>query len=553
MMFRPPSILIDLASQMEPFDAQSRDVHLSSRRTVSVARGLPRGRALKVGSAWWLVLLLMMLGGFTGLTTPLHAQETEPSAAKSTPPEEPRQTIVEDLPAEPEAQPLPWILQPYRVRVIVSFDSSPLFPSTMQTVTAERLQTHLQAQFQRMWELTVATAIGSDWISEPQLRGLTVDELTPPEGIDKLFLATVSQQAGSYGVLVREWDASTKMLGSLHTGRTVDRREIVALLAENISEAFRPLAELEIADDQRIEFLVRGGEYLPRNPQMQQFQEGDFLVPYLLHMNRQREVQRIQDLPWTYLKVDSVNRSRIGLSVTSAFGNPITVKRRRVQMLAMRIRPYLPETEILIYPRGEKQNPLVGFRCEIMDRFPTEDDKVEDRLKLETDRRGIVTVPVVESSPLQYLYVYSGQALLARVPFIPGYVPRLEVEVPDDRARLNVEGEVALLQSELIDIVATREVLMARAKGAAKAKNWDAVSTFLKQLQDLPTLEQFRSRIDSLQVVAVQAAILKRDRVAEMRVKKLCGDIHESAQKHLDPFRIAEFRREMDEQRRNNP
>ena len=128
----------------------------------------------------------------------------------------------------------------------------------------------------------------------------------------------------------------------------------------------------------------------------------------------------------------------------------------------------------------------------------------------------------------------------------------MEVEVPNDRARLNVEGEVALLQSELIDIVATREVLMARTRGAAKTKNWDNVGKFLSQLQDLPTLDEFNSRIDSLQVRAVQSAKIARDRVAEIRVKRLCTGIATAAKKHLDPFRIAEFRREMDEERRSS-
>lgn len=451
--------------------------------------------------------------------------------------------------------PPPAILQPYRVKVYVSFETNPLLPVTTQLATISGLQKHLESQFHQMWILNVARGTGETSLAAEQLSALSKESI--PESFvnsefDKIFLVTVSHQAGKFTIYSREWDTSSRTVGGLHSSTIGDRREIVATLAHNIAEAFQPIANLEVVDGNTIEFLVRGGEFLPRNPDMQQFKEGDYLVPYMRFLNRKREVQKIQHLPWTYLKVESVTRSRIRLSITSAFGNPVAGKRRRVEMKAIRIRQHLPSTEIFIYPRGEKENPLVGVRCEIMDRFPTEEDPVDDRLKLETDRRGIVTVPVIQKSPLQFLYVYSGQALLAKVPFIPGHSPRLEVEVPNDRARLHVEGEVALLQSELIDIVATREVLMARTRGAAKAKKWDSVGTFLSQLQDLPTLNEFNSRIDSLQVRAVQSAKIARDRVAEIRVKRLCSGISSSAKKHLDPFRIAEFRRQMDEDRRNS-
>ncbi len=507
-------------------------------------------------------LVILLVFAFSSL---VFAQADSAEEAEKPPAEEVElkaKTATEEKPEETKPKieiptpPTPWVLQPYRVQVFVSFETDPLLSAATQKQTIKKLQQHLQAQFHQMWELDVFPAASENWYTADQLTSLSSDAL--PASLfesesDKVFFATLHQEAGNYFVQTREWDASSRTLGSLHKSVVASRREIVAHLGKAISEAFRPITELEVVhEDGKIEFLIRAGEYPPRNPGMQQFREGDFLVPYLRYVDRKREVQKIQPLPWTYMQVQSVERSRVALSITSAFGNPVAAKRRRVEIHAMRIRPYLPQTEIFIYPRGEKQNPLVGCRCEVMDRVPTEEDKVEDRLKLETDRRGIVTVPVVEKSPLQYLYVYSGQALLAKVPFIPGYSPLLEVEVPDDRPRLNVEGEVSLLQGELIDIIATREVLMARTRGAAKAKRWDDVGSFLSQLQDLPTLDNYTSRIASLEVQAVQAAKLKRDRVAEIRVKKLCSGIQEAAGKHLDPFRIAEFRREMAELKQNS-
>jgi hypothetical protein len=492
----------------------------------------------------------------------LAAQDTEdaaPSAeqaaeGEASPEEAQPEELAEEAPAvSARSAPPPFILDPYRVRVQISFATDPAFlMGTAERVTAavDRL---LSSQFRQMWDLTTTQAAGDEYLTRRQL--LRLREQDPIPGLDaeddqqpqpdKIFLVTVGHKAGRYEVHTREWDRSSRLLGSVHVRRTFDRRVLASQMAQAIAEAFRPLAQLEVLDEDRIEFLIRAGELPPRDPDVTPFRPGDYLVPYMQLMDRNREVQQIRPIPWSYLQVEEITRSRMRLSMTSAFGAPIPASRRRVEVMAMRIRPFLPATEIKVFPRGNPRNPLVGYRCEVLDRLPEGDDEVEDRLKLSTDRRGIVTVPVDPENPVKHLIVYSGQSVLARLPFIPGNAPRLEVEVPDDRARLNVEGEVSLLQGELIDIIATREVLMARARSAADKEEWEQVDRFLEELAKLPTQEQFLDRIETLEVQAVFAARQAKDRVAERRIQQLCSGIRKSAEQHLDPFRIRDFRQDM--------
>ena len=449
--------------------------------------------------------------------------------------------------------PTPWILRPYAVQVQVAIERHPLLDNTRQPQFLQQVHDLLRAEVHQMWDVEVVPASDEFLLAPKQLESLTGEAITESKAIgkfDKVFLTTLSQQTGLITIATREWDDSSRNLGSYHTQSTWNSHEVAPQLAANVLEAFRPFAEVETVGEDTTEFLIRGGEFFARNPEMQQFQPGEYLVPYLRYLDRERIVQKIQFLPWTFLKVEEVDRSRISASVISAFQNPIAAARRRVEIRAMRIRPHLPSTEVLIYPRGSKLNPLVGYRCEVMSRIPTEEDPVEDRLELITNRSGIVTVPADKQSPIQFLYVYSGQALLAKVPLIPGYAPRLEIEVPDDSHRLNVEGEVSLMQSQLIDLVATREVLMARARGASATKNWSDVARFINDLQALPTQMDFNTRIEAIQVGAVYEARQAKDRVAEYRIKKLCDGIRTSVEKHIDPLRIAEFRREMDEIKR---
>ena len=126
----------------------------------------------------------------------------------------------------------------------------------------------------------------------------------------------------------------------------------------------------------------------------------------------------------------------------------------------------------------------------------------------------------------------------------------MTLAIPDDAARLSVEGSLSVLEGELIDAVARRAMLMARARRASKARDWDDVDIFIEDLQNVPDYEAFRQRVASVQLPAVQSARELGDRVAESRIKKMCADLQQAASGHLDAEVVREFRIEMDELRR---
>lgn len=444
------------------------------------------------------------------------------------------------------------ILQPYQVQLLISFPADPRFSATWKSELTSGVERELHSRFRQMWLLEVQSAGDTRRYEADQVRLATADELNReflPTGRDKVFLVALNRRGATYRVVIREWDANSQTAGPVLTTETNDPRTLIATMADGVANAFRPLAAGEVLEEGKIDFQVRGGELFPADESVRQFQPGDYLVPYIRYLNRNREVRQIQMFPWTYFQVETVDRSRIRLNYISTFRYPFSAARRRVEVMAMRVRPQFSQTELRIYPRNNPLNPLVGYRCEVLDRLPTDEDPVEDRLKLITDRWGKVVIPASPDSPLRYLMVYSGQALLARVPIVPGIEPQLELETPDDRARLRVEGEVALLQGELIDIVGTREVIMARIRGAAEKKDWQKVDLLMKDLEGLPTREQFISQIQTLQVQAVYRAQQLKDRVQEIRAKRLCTEITESATRYLDPVRIIEFRQSIREDR----
>lgn len=493
--------------------------------------------------AWALTVLL-----YNAATAEEQAAMETPAPTAVTAPAASATSATSATPASPAPAPIPAILQPYTVQVWACFSADALFSSQRQESLLAAVRQDVSRRFRQMWDVSVEAPLDHRRFESTAISRLAVADVRDQllsQGGDKIFLCGVERLGANYVVTTREWDSSSRTLSPTITTQTTDPRDLSSVVVDGLAAAFRPLAVSEVLDPAQVDFQIRAGEFLPTDDSVLQLQPGDFLVPFMRYLDRKGEVRQVQMFAWTYFKVESVERSRARLQFISSFRFPFSGSSKRNQVMAMRVRPEFPTTELKIFPRRNPLNPLVGYRCEVLGRLPSEGDTVDDRLKLTTDRRGIVTIPTDFDSPQKYVTIYSGDALLARVPLVTGIDRSLELEVPDDRARLNVEGEVSLLQQELIDLVATREVIMARARGAATKMDWQKFDEFMKELEALPTQQSFITRIDTLQLQAVYRAQQLKDKVQESRVKKLCFDISESAKKYLDPARVIDFRQEM--------
>ncbi|WP_437228450.1 hypothetical protein SH661x_000916 [Planctomicrobium sp. SH661] len=449
----------------------------------------------------------------------------------------------------PSATPahIPWGQRPYEVRIGISFPHSCTLPLE---AWCRQLEQRLKSHFGGMWNLTVEIEPGVMSVSSlEKLTSAQADAQWLTGRFDKVLRIVVAEEGSDIVIAGREWDRSSQSIGNLQQVSLSDRRDLPADLAALVVSLFRPLIEIHTTQGGNIESTIRAGEFTTANPDSAPITAGMFLTPYVRHLDKRDQVRSVQPVAWTYLEVESVDRARAVLKSYSPFRNPLPASRRRVEVLAMRVEPQWPSTEILIYPRGNRDNTLVGARCLVTPQVPPADQTDVAPQELMTDRRGIVTIPASPRGELKSLHVYSGTALLARVPILPGVVPRLELETPDDRVRLSVEGEVQLLEGELVDIMATREVLILRAKAAIENNNWEAVDSFLADLRKLPTQEQFFTRIEKIRLQAVQSARRSKDKVAEARIERLCSSVRESATKYLDPERIREFIQETQTER----
>jgi hypothetical protein len=211
--------------------------------------------------------------------------------------------------------------------------------------------------------------------------------------------------------------------------------------------------------------------------------------------------------------------------------------------------PMIPEdTQKMAAESGEKKD---GTGTEQDKEKPPAPPQPAKLPRLVADRSGVVTLNASASpngEPV-WLFIKSGQALLARVPIVPGAQSAEVLELPDDTLRLEIEGSIATLQAELVDAVARRAVLMSQAKARAKASQWEAMGEVLKQLDDMPKAGAFAININAIRQPALKAARARRDRTTEERIKRLCDEATELVTNYLDEEKLKELKEELTELR----
>jgi hypothetical protein len=113
-----------------------------------------------------------------------------------------------------------------------------------------------------------------------------------------------------------------------------------------------------------------------------------------------------------------------------------------------------------------------------------------------TDHTGKLAIPP-GAAPVRTLYIKHGGQLLARLPIVPGAERQVEVPLPDDDARLAAEVQLTALREDLIDVVARRNILMARARQKMKVRDFAAAQKLLTAIDELPGRSQFNLTLTS--------------------------------------------------------
>jgi hypothetical protein len=163
-----------------------------------------------------------------------------------------------------------------------------------------------------------------------------------------------------------------------------------------------------------------------------------------------------------------------------------------------------------------------------------------------TDWRGMLTVEPGEM-PLRILYLKNGGQLLARLPLIPGLLSEEVAIVPDDGPRLQAEGFVKGLQSQLMDVAAQRQIINARFNMRLEEGKIPEAQALYEEYQRLPSKEHLSKQLDTQMSIVPDPP---PNRVVKMRIDLLYANLREALGKYLTSTLSNEMLSQLNEAKR---
>ena len=261
---------------------------------------------------------------------------------------------------------------PYRVLVSLAVATDPLVTRRSIESLRHDVATVLERAIGETWTTRVEI---NDWLFPTSVSGL--DRLTAEElqaryattDWDRVMLVTVSRIGARFNLAGRPFDATTRSMPLSRRRVEYDRRGLATKVGQLVRDMFDATVEITVGGAKEVELQVRAGEYPVADPDSAQLKPGDLLEPFLRYRNRKtRQVERIQPLTWTYLKVVELKRATIRCEVATALRNPLQRGGRGVELMATGIDPILPSTRLTLLPRGNLSRPLIGHRVVVLPR-----------------------------------------------------------------------------------------------------------------------------------------------------------------------------------------
>lgn len=490
---------------------------------------------------------------------PVSAQDESPPAESPSSENAPSEVrSLADLPVSMEAQ-------PYQIHISLASSAEPV----------EEIQSDIRIALERsvgsLWNVDLDVLPPANRTDGELLRRWSTEKLRATydaTSFDVWFGVTVQRQGSQRKIFVRAWQPRFDWISSVQEVALYEPRETAGKIVQLCWKLFRPEILIEQVDQNSLHARIRGGDLRSADPAFALFRPGDCLSAWLLYYDRDKSLKKRQELPWTYVRLDTIDGAMATGTVVSGLRLPLSGKMRgRIDKVAVAARPVYPETRLQLGVQNQPTRLLAGYRLEFRTKLPerrsveeqktdentegkTEDDQAkpqeEEVVSVLTDRLGNASLVPDAEHPLIWVYVYSGSLMLARVPTVPGAEPEMRLEVPDDSTRLQVEGDLQLLQGDLINLVAERNTLIASIRASIKKGDWSRADLMRKQIDGLPTRDSFINRLAGIRVPAMSAAKAKKDRHGEVRIDRLCNDVSELIARYLDPEKLKLVTEELD-------
>ena len=419
-----------------------------------------------------------------------------------------------------------WELDPYRVQIYYSTPAGPEWTARRDASFGDDLVRRCKATMSGVWKLTVTRA--PEEITRLMDQPLHRDELEgPPLAMkppDKLLLLRIALAPGGFSIEAREWDMASSAWGPTISRGAPSASRVAQEAKLALIAAFSPLARLEKLEADMAQVSVRAGDSIPRDVTFKLVKPGDALRLVRRVPDSQRESRGPTD--WVWLTVESVDGPRATCRAHGSSTNAIRPEQSDA-WIALRTSPARTASDLRLVSIGNGGRPLAGFEV-----FAMAPGETAPRALGLTDAEGHLRI-APDAAALRLVTIRSGGRTLTGFPLAFGLRRRVDVRLHVDDQWLRAQAVTTSLEFALTDLVAARQVLVARVQARLAERAFAAADKLVAEIRSLTTLVQFSQRLQE-----DQKPIFSTDPALQKQIERMFDELRSVATKHLDPSKI---------------
>ncbi len=477
-------------------------------------------------------------------------------------------TSDEDFELAGKKVPIPFEKQIYKIKVLISFSNDARLTPRLRSDVLRRLLTHTSAYVGDIWQLEIQDVSGTLALStQESIATLTAERIEAyTEDKDKVFVLGIEAQGDRFVLGAREFDVAFTRWGPLFPGSARETTQVARELLLLASRMFSPLARFEDGDTKRVVVVIKGGRLPTLNPDaidskaqykpsFQFVPNGALFRPMRPVYNEDRsEIIGVTPMGWTFYVVEGRDKEKAMCKIDSALSRtlpPTSTEPDEPQIILARTAGGNTRLR-LVDP--ENKAPLPAMDVERVETIGGASLPLGT-----TDSDGSIMIspnPNRSGSGLVWVFVRHGRDTMARLPILPGAGEEPNLELRPDEVRLDIEGRVMAMQTQIVDQVARRTILSgARSvttnvleggliRSAIKKKEWKQAQNFLKQLKDSPVAETMMTKLEDTKEYARS---LRPEEKWSGKIKRMFGETQDIIERYFNPDEFLDVVEELED------
>jgi hypothetical protein len=481
----------------------------------------------------------------TGGATPAAAPAVPATSAQAPVSPSPAPASEPPRPASTAAEPIE--RQPYRI--VFHFACHP----------SSRIDAARRAELVRDWQVMVRRFVGTPWIvsvappSNPvlelDLQGL--EKSTPAQAaafekavnassFDKVWVVHADRTESGPGVVFsgREYDTATRRLGPLQRRTVQVLADAPRALLQFTLDLFSPTALISGEEGGRALLTVRGSSIEPASPIGRVVEPGTVFQPLRLISAKDGRII-VKIIPWTYLRVESVDGPVARCAIVSGLNDPLT--RRMLQpntLAAVGIKPGNSPLPLRFITSKDK-TPGAGYTLTAR----TVPNGAIREVGM-TDRAGRIVLKPGFADGLVILRLLAGNIEPVReFPIMPGESSEERtISFEPKYQSVALEVEVDTLRDEVVDLIALRARLEARMKARLEGEDWVGLEDAIKEFNRLTPRDEYVKKLAEIKERATKQQIENKVAILTKNAQAQINDLQAMIDRYLDDEAIKAYR-----------